>query len=67
MHVKPRIASSPNSASCIPTIAIVTLENCPILDEIGSAFVARWYPTGQFGNMAVEIIRYSRDSTSVIF
>jgi hypothetical protein len=67
IHVKPRIASNPNSASCIPTIAVVALKNCPILDGIGSAFVARWYPTVQFGNMAVEITRYNRDSNSVIF
>jgi hypothetical protein len=65
--VKPRITSSPNSASRMPTISIVAFGNRPILDEIGSAFVARCYPTGQSPIMAVEIHWYSRDSTSVIF
>jgi hypothetical protein len=41
MHAASRIAGSPNPVSWIPTIAIVALENRPILDEIGSAFVAR--------------------------
>ena len=41
MHMASRIAGSPNPASRIPTIATVALENRPILDKIGSAFVAR--------------------------
>lgn len=53
--VPSRIAGSPNPVSRIPIIAIVTLESRPILDGIGSASVAKWYPTGQFVNMAVEI------------
>ena len=41
MHVASRVAGSPNLVSWISTIAIVALENCPILDGIGSAFLAR--------------------------
>ena len=67
MPVASRIAGSPDLVSRIPTIVMVALESCPILDGIGSAFVARCHPTGQFGNLAVEIPQYSRDSTSVIF
>jgi hypothetical protein len=40
MHVASRIAGSPNPVSWMPTIAIVALGNRPILDGIGSAFVA---------------------------
>jgi hypothetical protein len=41
MPVAPRIAGSPDLVSRILTIAIVALESRPILDGIGSAFVAR--------------------------
>jgi hypothetical protein len=67
MHVTSRIAGSPNSVSKILIIAIMALENRPILDESGSAFVARRDPTGQSAIIAFEIHWYSRDSTSVIF
>jgi hypothetical protein len=38
---------------------MVALESCPILDGIGSAFVARWNPTGRLKIMALGIARYS--------
>ena len=41
MHVTSRIAGSPDPLSRIPTIVMVALESRPILDESGSAFVAR--------------------------
>jgi hypothetical protein len=41
MRVASRIASSPDPVSRIPTIVMVALESCLILDEISSAFVAR--------------------------
>ena len=40
IYVASRIAGSSNPASRIPTIVIVVLEDGPILDVIGSAFVA---------------------------
>jgi type 1 glutamine amidotransferase len=41
-HVASRIAGNPNRVrQRRPSIAIVALENRPILDEIGSAVVAR--------------------------
>jgi hypothetical protein len=67
MPVASHIAGSPDLVSRIPTIVMVALENRPILDESGSAFVAGWYLNGHSANMAVKISRYSRDSTSVIF
>jgi branched-subunit amino acid transport protein len=67
MHVTSRIAGSINPVNYIPTIAIVALENRPILDVSGSAFVAKWNPNGQSAIVAVEIHWYSRDSISVIF
>jgi hypothetical protein len=66
MPVASRIAGSPDLVSRIPTIVTVALESCPILDGIGSAFVARWNPTGQLRIMAVGIPRYSRDSIIVL-
>jgi hypothetical protein len=64
MPVASRIAGSPDLVSPdlvshIPTIVMVALESCPILDGIGSAFVARWNPTGRLKIMAVGIARYS--------
>jgi hypothetical protein len=41
MPVASRIAGIPDPVSRIPTIVMVALESCPILDRIGSAFVAR--------------------------
>jgi hypothetical protein len=41
MPVASRIAGGTDPVSRIPTIGIVALESCPILDESGSASVAR--------------------------
>jgi len=41
MHVASRIAGNPNPARRRPTVATLALKNRSILDESGSAFVAR--------------------------
>jgi hypothetical protein len=67
MRVTSRIADSTDPVSRIPTIVMVALESRPILDGIGSAFIAQWYATGQSAIMGLEIHCCSKDSIGVIF